>query len=237
MTSATTTPTTPSETPPTLRPIVSSAATVFAACGGIVVVVMAFAGEMGGPFFSDDTPAQIVAWVQAHPTTLAVEGTEVGLSMTLMAVLLSRLALLAGGSWLLVLLSIGAVVADAGVDWGAAGAYYGLADAGTRGGSGSVLALFSLVRQLTFSDGFLVGIAMTGVGILCLRAGVLPRVLAWFAVAEGAFHIVELPLQLALNGRVDGVTGPVGALSSMAWVLAVSLVLLAGVLRGRRRTA
>ena len=42
----------------------------------------------------------------------------------------------------------------------------------------------------------------------------------------GGYHLVETPIQLAINGSAGGVTGPIDVLISLVWVGAVGLVLL-----------
>ena len=200
--------------------------TRLAGLGGLAFIVMAFAGTLGGPFFSDDTTKQIVAWVQAHPTALAVNGLEIGLQICLMAGVLGRLVWLSGDRGALRTIALGAIVADVGVIWAEVGTYFGLADAGQRGGGdAAVMALFSLVRQMTFADGFLFGISAAVASVLCLRSSALPRTVAWLGVLLGVFKVIMLPLQLALSGTPDGVTGPISTVLLLVWLLATSVTL------------
>jgi hypothetical protein len=193
---------------------------------GLVFIATAFV-TLGGEFFSDDTNQQIVAWVRAHPTAIAVNGLQIGVQMCMMAALLGRLVWLSGDRGALRTVALGAIVADVGVAWVEVGMYFGLADAGQRGGGdGSVMALFSLVRQMTFADGFLFGASALAASVLCLRASVLPRTVAWLGVLLGAVKLVELPAQLIATGTPDGVTGPIGTLLLLVWVLATSVTLL-----------
>jgi hypothetical protein len=200
--------------------------------GGLAFIATAFV-TLGGELFSDDTPKQVVAWVQAHPTQIAVNGLQVGLQMCVMALVLGRLVWLSGDRGGLRTIALGAIVADVGVAWAEVGAYFGLADAGQRGGGdGAVMALFSLVRQMTFCDGFLFGVSAAVASVLCLRASVLPRTVAWLGVLLGVFKVVELPVQLAATGTPDGATGPVGTVLLLVWLLATSVTLLVRPRRG-----
>jgi hypothetical protein len=200
--------------------------------GGIAFIVTAFV-TLGGPYFSDDTNKEIVAWVQAHPTAIAVEGLQIGVQMCLIALVLGRLLRLSGDRGALRTIALGAIVADVGVAWAEVGMYFGLADAGQRGGGdAAVLALFSVVRQMTFCDGFLFGAAVVAASVLCLRAAVLPRTLAWLGVVLGVFKLVELPVQLGATGTPDGVTGPIGTVLLLVWLLATSVMLLVRPSRG-----
>ncbi len=193
---------------------------------GLAFIATAFV-TLGGEFFSDDTNQQIVAWVHAHPTAIAVNGLQVGVQMCMMATLLGRLVWLSGDRGALRTIALGAIVANVGVAWAEVGTYFGLADAGQRGGGdAAVMALFSLVRQMTFCDGFLFGISAVAASVLCLRASVLPRTVAWLGVVVGVFKVVELPVQLAATGTPDGVTGPIGTLLLLVWLLAASVTLL-----------
>jgi len=199
---------------------------------GLVFIATAFV-TLGGPFFSDDTNQQIVAWVQAHPTAIAVNGLQIGLQICFMAVVLGRLVWLSGDRGALRTIALGAIVADVGVIWAETGMYFGLADAGQRGGGdAAVMALFSLVRQMTFADGFLFGISAAVASVLCLRASTLPRTVAWLGVLLGVFKVIMLPVQLAATGTPDGVTGPISTVLLLVWLLATSVTLLVRPRRG-----
>ena len=219
-------------TAPAVVPDRSTLFNRLAGLGGVAFVVSAFV-TLGGPFFSDDTNKQIVAWVHAHPTEIAVEGLQIGVQMCLVALLLARLAWLSGDHGALRTIALGAIVADVGVAWVEVGMYFGLADAGQRGGGdAAVLALFSAVRQMTFCDGFLFGASVLVACVLCLRASALPRPVAWLGIVLGVFKLVELPVQLAATGTPDGVTGPTGTVLLLVWLLAASVTLLARPRRG-----
>jgi hypothetical protein len=119
------------------------------------------------------------------------------------------------------------LAANVGVDlvWG--GTYYALAKAGQMHvGDSGILALFYLAQELTFTDGFLFGIAMVVVFTTAWRTRTLPWPLAGFGLVVGAFHVVATPLQVAISRTVEGVTGPVSAVLFLVWLLATSLALL-----------
>jgi hypothetical protein len=61
---------------------------------------------------------------------------------------------------------------------------------------------------------------------------VLPRTLAWLGVVLGVFKLVELPVQLGATGTPDGVTGPIGTVLLLVWLLATSVMLLVRPSRG-----
>jgi hypothetical protein len=94
------------------------------------------------------------------------------------------------------------------------------------------MALFSLVRQMTFADGFLFGISALVASGLCLHTSALPRLVAWLGVLVGVVKLVELPVQLVATGTPDGVTGPIGTVLLLVWVLATSVTLLVRPRRG-----
>lgn len=180
-----------------------------------------------GPFFSDDSPAQIARWVQTHPTALYVEGLTTGLTMLLVAGLLGVLMWRTGRrGWPAGVVGL-LLAANVGVDmvWG--GAYYTLAKAGQMHvGDSGILSLFYLAQELTFTDGFLFGIAMVVIFLTVLRTRTLPVPLAWLGLLVGAFHVVATPLQVAISHTVEGATGPASAVLFLVWLLATSLALL-----------
>lgn len=46
-------------------------------------------------------------------------------------------------------------------------------------------------------------------------------------IFTGVWHLVDLPVQVALSGAPEGPTGPIGAFSGVLWVLATSIALVA----------
>ena len=113
------------------------------------------------------------------------------------------------------------------IGWVAAGIYYALADAaGRQQATGGIVALFSLTRSMTYTDGFVTGLAVLALSLLQFRPHALPRPLIWLGVLVGAYHLVSGPIQLAINHSPAGATGPVGVVLFLIWVLAVSAVML-----------
>src|SRR5260370_20451144 len=80
--------------------------------------------------------------------------------------------------------------------------------------------------MMTFADGFVVGMAVVAISLLAILSRTLPWPLVLLGFVMGGFHLVETPIQLAINRSAGGVTGPVDVLISLVWVGAVSLFLL-----------
>ena len=64
------------------------------------------------------------------------------------------------------------------------------------------------------------------ISLLAVLSRTLPWTLVWLGFAMGGYHLVETPIQLAINQRANGVKGPIDVLISLVWVGAVALVLL-----------
>jgi len=198
----------------------------YAGLVGLVFLVLAFLSQ-NPPFYSDASNAELLRWVQAHPTALYVESVRTGTMMVLMvgflAVLLWRTGLrdpLRSGVWAL----LGASMA---IDMVWAGVYDALAFAGRHDiGDSAVLALATLTEQMTFTDGFLWGIAVLVICVAALRTRTLAAPVAWLGVATGAFKVLEPAAQVALNKTSEGITGPLGTVLLVFWVLAASLTLV-----------
>lgn len=196
-------------------------------CGalGIAFVALGFV-TLGGPYFDNVSTPQVLSWVQHHLVAINVSGFAQGLSASVMAVFILGLVACAGRG-LLATIATAATAAFLGIDWVQAGAYFGLADAGGRSqADAGIVALFSLVKTLTFADGFAAGMAVTALCLLALRSRILPVPLVWLGLVMGVFHLVELPIQLAISQSPGGITGPIGVVMALVWVLAVSVTLL-----------
>lgn len=198
----------------------------YAGLVGLIFIVLAFLSQ-NPPFYSDASNATMLRWVHAHPTALYVEGVRTGTMMVLMvgflATLMWRTGLrdpLRSAVWAL----LGASLA---IDMVWSGVYYSLAFAGQHGiGDSGVLALATLTEQMTFTDGFLWGIAVLVVCVAALRTRTLAAPVAWLGVVTGVFKVLEPALQVAVNKTSEGFTGPLGTVLLVFWVLAASLTLL-----------
>lgn len=201
---------------------------------GIAFVVAAFLpGSLGGPQFDDTlTTPGLLSWVHAHVTTLPVQGFVSAVQSTVMVLILIALSVLCrtrGLATRVVTVALGGMLA---VEWIGAAISFALADAARRASSDSgVVALFSLSKTITFADGFVFGLALLVISLAALRSRALPAPVAWIGVLCGVIHMIEQPIQFAINARPDGVTGPIGTVLLLVWALAVSLVL---VIRPRR---
>lgn len=192
---------------------------------GIVWVVQAFL-SLGGPFFDSISSPQILDWAKHHAATITVSGFLEGESAALLTIFILVLVSVAGRG-LLATIATCSMAAFLAIDWVQAGAYFALADAGQREQAGAgVVALFSLVKTLTFADGFVVGIAVTALCLLALRSRVLPLPIAVLGLLMGVYHLLEHPIQLIATQTPGGFTGPVGVGLGLVWVLAVSATLL-----------
>jgi hypothetical protein len=200
-----------------------------AGVAGAVFVVLALApGSLGGPQYgtSMSTP-QILTWIGQHTGSFPVTGFIGGLSASVLALFVLLLLSAARGRGLLrsvVVSSVGALMA---IDWVAAGIYYALADAaGRQQATGGIVALFSLTRAMTYTDGFVAGLAILALSLLQFRPHALPRPLTCLGVLTGVYYIVSDPIQLAINHSPAGATGPIGIILFLVWVLAVAAVML-----------
>lgn len=183
--------------------------------------------SMGGKFFDTLSNGQIVAWVRSAPAEISVEGFSIGLGATLVAFLMLHLLWSTGRRGPAAVAATLSLAVFVAVDWVAAGIYFGLAEAGKYDGADSgIVVLFALTKMTTFTDGFAVGIAFLIVNALALRTRVLAAPLAWLGIFVGVWHVLNIPVQLALTHTVDGITGPIGAGTSLLWFLATSAMLL-----------
>ena len=193
---------------------------------GLALLALVFV-QTGGPFFTDASHGEIVGWVRRHPTALYLEGLRTWVMILLVAAFIATLLWRTGRRGLAVPVVYGFLTANLAVDMVWAGAYYGLARAGQmHAPSGGLLTLFAVVQELTFTDGIWFGAALLVVSVLALRTRALPRPIAWLGVLCALVHVLGLPVQLALTGTVEGVSGPVSAVSFVFWVLATTVTLL-----------
>lgn len=200
-----------------------------AGVAGAAYVVLALApGSLGGPRYgtSMSTP-QILTWVSQHTGRIPVTGFTGGLSASVLALFVLLLLSAARGRGLLKSIAVSSVAALMAIDWVATGIYYALADAaGRQQATGGTLALFSLTRSMTYTDGIVAGLAVLALSLLQFRPHALPRPLIWLGVLAGAYYIVSDPIQLAINHSPAGATGPIGVILFLVWVLAVTAVML-----------
>lgn len=196
---------------------------------GLVFVAFTFApGSVGGPLFDNNISSQqIVDWVRHNGAGISFSGFTGGLSASVVTIFLILLVRITAGRGVLAVIGVASGASFMAIDWVHAGVFYAMADAGQRGQSeAGVVALFSLAKMITFADGFVIGMAVVAISVLAMLSRTLPRPIVWLGFVMGGYHIVETPIQLALNGRANGVTGPVDVVISLIWVGAVALVLL-----------
>ena len=193
---------------------------------GLAVVVTAFPGG-NDPMFTDATNAEIVRWVHHHATGIYVQGFVEALCMLLNAALLGILLWRAGVrgwarqlGWMMIGVSLA-------IDMVSTAGLYTLAKLGHRGApDGVLLGTFSFVEQITFTDGITWGVVIMVVVLASRRARTLPRPVVWLGLLAVAVHLLGVPVQLVLNGTVEGVTGPLSMVTFLLWTLTVSLGLL-----------
>lgn len=198
------------------------------AAGAAYVILALVPGSLGGPAYgtSMSTP-QITAWVSQHTRSFPVTGFIGGLSASVLAVFVLLLVSAARGRGLLKSVVVSSVAAFMAIDWVGTGVYYALADAaGRQQATGGVVALFSLVRSMTYTDGFVAGLAILALSLLQITPHALPRPLIWLGVLTGAYLMVNGPIQLAISHSPAGATGPISVALSLVWVLAVTAVML-----------
>jgi len=200
-----------------------------AGIAGVVFVAVSLApGGLGGPIFDNNisTP-QIVEWVQNNGAGISADGFVGAVGASIVFLMFVLLVSVTGGRGVLAVLAWSSAAAFMAIDWVHAGVYYAMADTGQRGqADAGIVALFSLAKMMTFADGFVIGIAVVAISLLALLSRALPWALVWLGFAMGGYHLVETPIQLAINHRANGITGPIDVLISLIWVGAVALVLL-----------
>jgi hypothetical protein len=201
--------------------------TRLAGIGGILFVPLA-AVAGGGPFFDDISNAKAVQWVQDHHDRILAQGLAIGFQTTLVAVLVGVLLHRTGRRSPMAIAGVAAVTGLVAVDWVSAVCSFALADVGKRDGADqAILAMFSVVKDMTYVDGYLAGLAFLIASVFALRTRTLPAPIAVLGIFSGVWHLLDLPVQVAVSGSPEGPTGPIGAISGLLWVLATSIVLIA----------
>jgi hypothetical protein len=193
---------------------------------GLGVLVTAFpAGS--NPMFTDASNAEILTWVHHHATGIYVQGFQNAVCMMLNAALLGILLWRSGVrgwarqvGWMMIGTSLA-------IDMVNTGGSYTLAKLADRGApDGALLAAFSFVEQATFTDGITWGVVILIAVVASLRARTLPRAVAYVGLLAVVVHLLGQPVQLLLNGTVQGVTGPLSMVCFLLWMLSVTLALL-----------
>ena len=204
---------------------------------GIVGIVL-LPGGLGGPLFEKISTPQILDWVKHNGTSITLEGFVGGAQATGLALIIFVLVVITRRRGLLATIAVGCGAAFMAIDWVSAGVYFGLADAGQRSqADAGIVALFSLTKELTFSDGFVFGLAVIAVSLMALQSRTLPIPLVWLGLVVGGFHIVSLPIQIAISGTAGGVTGPISVVLALLWILSTSAILLIRPVWGPRQAA
>jgi hypothetical protein len=204
---------------------------------GIAYIVINFLpGSLGGPLFDDVSTPGVLSWVKENLGSLSAQGTLGAFGMTLVAFFLLSLLALGHGRGLTATVAASSVAAMLAIDWVHAGTYFALADVGGRqSADAGIVALFSLTKSLTFADGVCFGIAAIAVSLIALEARSLPAPLCWLGMVVGAFHVIALPIQLAISAQPGGITGPISVLVVLVWILAVAIVLVIRPVSARQR--
>ncbi len=196
--------------------------------GAAYVILALVPGSLGGPAYgtSMSTP-QVIAWASQHTRSFPVTGFIGGVSASVLVLFVLMLVSVARGRGLLKSVVVSSAAAFMAIDWVGTGVYYALADAvGRQQATGGVLALLSLVRSMTYADGFVAGLAILALSLLQFAPRALPRPLIWLGVLTGAYLVVSGAVQLAISHSPAGATGPISVVLSFVWVLAVAAVML-----------
>jgi hypothetical protein len=206
------------------RPLV---ARITGAAGIVYIVLNFLPGSLGGPLFDDISTPGVLSWVKDNQASLPIQGALGAFGMTLVALFLLSLLALSHSRGLAATVAASSVAAMLAIDWVHAGTFFALADAGDRqSADAGIVALFSLTKSLTFADGVCFGIAAIAVSVIALGARSLPAPLCWLGIVVGAFHVIALPIQLAINAQPGGITGPISVLLVLVWILAAAIVLV-----------
>jgi hypothetical protein len=178
-------------------------------------------------FFSNLSSQQIVDWAAHNGRAISFQAFGQAFGATVFALFIVLLVVHVGARGIpttLAYISAGAMMA---VNWTGASMQFALADAAQRAGSDSgVVALFSLVKTMALSDGYFVAIPAVAVSLLALRSQALPAPICWLGLVVGGYHFVEIPIQLALTGTATGVTGPIGVVIGLLWLLVIGVTLV-----------
>jgi len=210
-----------------------------AGIAGIAFVALAVApGSIGGPIFDNISSPQIVDWVKHNGGGISVDGFLGALGASIVTLFLVLLVRVTGGRGILAVIALVSTASFMAIDWVHAGVYYAMADAGQRSqADAGIVALFSLAKMITFADGFVIGMAVVAISLLAMISRTLPLPIVWLGFVMGGYHLVETPIQLAINRSAGGVTGPIDVLLSLVWVGAVSLILLIKPIWGAQKVA
>ena len=202
-------------------------ARIAGALGIAFVVITLLPGNLGGPLFENVSTSQILDWVKHNGAGITLDGFIGGLTASMAAVFILILVAVVRGRGMGAGLAVAAAAGFMAINWTHAGIEFALADAGQRlDADAGIVSLFSLDKAMTFADGFVFGISVLAVSLLAMRSGAVPSLLVWLGLAVGGYHLVALPIQLAINGSASGVTGPVSVVTSLVWILATSAILL-----------
>lgn len=206
--------------------------------GVAIVVIALMPGGLGGPLFDNVSTPQILDWVKHNGASITRDGFVGGVQATAVGLIIFVLVVITRGRGLLATIAAGSGAAFMAIDWVGAGVYFGLADAGQRSQADpGIVALFSLTKEMTFTDGFVFGMAVIAVSVMALRTRTLPVPLVWLGFVAGGFHIVSLPIQIAISGTAGGVTGPISVVLALLWILSTSAILLIKPIWGPRQAA
>lgn len=184
-------------------------------------------GSSGTTFFSTLSSQQIVDWAVENGRAISIGAFVQGLGATVFALFIVLLVVHVRGRGILATLAYISAAAMMAVNWVATGLLYALTDAAQRSGAeAGVVALFSVGKSMALADGYFVAISATSVSILAMRSRALPAPICWLGVVAGGYHFVETPIQLALTGTAGGVTGPIGVVIGLLWMLVVGITLV-----------
>jgi hypothetical protein len=181
----------------------------------------------GTKFFSNLSSQQIVDWAAQNGRAISIEAFGQGFGSTVFALFIILLVVHLRGRGILATLAYISAGAMMAVNWTSASVQFALVDAAQRTGSDSgVVALFSVAKTMALSDGYFVAIPAVAVSVLALRSRSLPAPICWLGLLVGGYHFVEIPIQLALTGSATGVTGPIGVVIGLLWLLVVGVILV-----------
>ena len=181
----------------------------------------------GSKFFSNVSTQQIVDWAAQNGRAISIQAFGQGFGSTVFALFIVLLVVHLRGRGILATLAYISAGATMAVNWTGASMQFALVDAAQRTGSDSgVVALFSVAKTMALSDGYFVAIPAVAVSVLALRSRSLPAPICWLGLLVGGYHFVEIPIQLALTGTATGVTGPIGVVIGLLWLLFVGVTLV-----------
>ena len=181
----------------------------------------------GTKFFSNLSSQQIVDWAAQNGRAISIQAFGQGFGSTVFALFIVLLVVHLRGRGILATLAYISAGAMMAVNWTSASVQFALVDAAQRTGSDSgVVALFSAAKTMALSDGYFIAIPAVAVSVLALRSRSLPAPICWLGLLVGGYHFVEIPIQLALTGSATGVTGPIGGVIGLLWLLVVGVIIV-----------